>query len=227
MFDARHHVSPQPSSQPGTHSAGEHWVLAVALLGAAPGRMAEQVHADGARVVGPRRTGLHAHSLPDPLFEIGLPRRGAGDRHRERRGVADDDPARAVAEPDTRDAEARQRTPGQGHCVELLDHLHQITHRGVAIEQPQQLQSVSCAMSRSAASSAVLSPARNCLTASSKVKAAVCAPDVDIVTGFPSHRLYQSGSWYLPIGDYASTSCGCGMPSATTSFDDATHRGES
>ena len=86
--------------------AEQHRLLAVGLLGATPGRVAEQVDADAAEEVAALRPDLGADRLADPLLELRIPGRAAGHRHRERGGPADHRAARAVAEPDAGHARA-------------------------------------------------------------------------------------------------------------------------
>ena len=65
-------------------------VLAVGLLGPAPGRMAEDVDAHPPVEVGADRPELAADGLADPLLEVGVPGRAPGHAHREAGGLVDD-----------------------------------------------------------------------------------------------------------------------------------------
>ena len=112
VLDACHHIAAQSPCQGRAHLAGQHRVLAVALLCAPPSRMAQQVDAYGARVVRAADAGFPAHRESDALLQLGVPRRRPHDRHRERGGLPDDDSTRSIAEPDARYAEPRNRATG-------------------------------------------------------------------------------------------------------------------
>ena len=89
VLHAGHHVALQAAGERGAELADVVRVLAVGLLGATPGRMAQHVHADGAGEVGADGAQLAPDRVADALLEVGVPGRAAGHRHREAGGVAD------------------------------------------------------------------------------------------------------------------------------------------
>ena len=92
-------------------------ILAVGLLGPAPGRMAEDVDADATEEIGTDGTELLSDGLADPLFQVEVPGGAAGHRDGKAGCRTDDDTARAIGEGEPRDAESLDPSGGKGPLV--------------------------------------------------------------------------------------------------------------
>ena len=141
MLHRRHHVALHAPGEGGAHLAEVVRILAVGLLGPAPGRVAEDVDAHAAVEVGADGAELAADRLADALLEIDVPGGAPGHRDREGSGVADDDAAGTVAEREARDAEpldpgGQERPPVVAARAEVG---HPGPERDVAVEAPQAL----------------------------------------------------------------------------------------
>ena len=164
-----HDVALHAPGEGGAQLADVVRVLAVGLLGPAPGRVAEHVHAHAAVEVGADGPQLAADGLADALLEVDVPGRAPGHRHREAGGVADHDAAGPVAEREARDAEPRRpgrRGTGAGGSRPCPRSASPAQNGQVAVEAPRRSSSVICA-TRPAAASATAVPPSTAATASS------------------------------------------------------------
>ncbi len=103
MLGAGHHVALHAAHQRRAHLAQQVRVLAVGLLRAAPGRVAQQVDADAAEEVAAQRPQFAADHVADALLQLEVPRRPACHRHGKCRRPLHHDPARPVAKADAGD----------------------------------------------------------------------------------------------------------------------------
>src|SRR5207302_8620840 len=92
-------------------------VLTVGLLGPAPGRVAQEVHAHAAVERGPGRPELEADSVADAVLEVRVECRAARHAHREAGARAHDDTAGAIAEPKAGHAKSLDGGGGPGVAV--------------------------------------------------------------------------------------------------------------
>ena len=83
VLHARVHVLLHPARERRAHLAEQVRILAVRLLGATPGGVAEQVHAHAAEVRRADGAGLEPDDAPDRLLEREVERRATRHRHRE------------------------------------------------------------------------------------------------------------------------------------------------
>src|SRR5690242_3771293 len=90
--------------------------------------MSWQVDADAAEEVRTLRANLSADRLTDSFFEIHVPCGAASHRHGERGRSSDDGPARAVAETQTGDAQAGDRT--HHDRLGVVAAVHHLRHAG-------------------------------------------------------------------------------------------------
>ena len=139
VLHARHHVHAHAPGHGRPHPAGEHRILAVALLRPSPRGVAQQIHAHGrgvVRALGPR---LDTDGEADLLLKRRVPGRRARHRDRESGGGPDHHAAGAVAEPDPRDAEARDGAGHERPPTEQPRNECQKPSGGVAVEQREEL----------------------------------------------------------------------------------------
>ena len=94
-----------PRREGGGHLAYMARILAVGLLGPAPGGVAQQVHAHRAGEGGARGPQLGADGLADALLQAWIERRAPGHRHRERGGRPEHASPGSVREVEARDAQ--------------------------------------------------------------------------------------------------------------------------
>ena len=87
------------------HGAQMVAVFAIGFLRPAPARVAQQVDADGPRQVAALRARLDRHGLADPGLEFGVEARPARHRAGKAGGIAPRHPARAIGEPERRNAQ--------------------------------------------------------------------------------------------------------------------------
>ena len=128
VLHARHHVALQAPGEGGGHLAHMAGILAVGLLGAAPGGVAQQVHAHRAGEGCPRGPQLGADRLADALLECGVERRAPGHRHRERGGRSQHASPGAVGEVEPGNAQALDA--GRGPSVGVVAAAHQVGDAG-------------------------------------------------------------------------------------------------
>ena len=102
-----HGVALDPSRQRRAHLANVVRILAIGLLGTAPGRVTQQVDAHAAEERGTHGTQLDADGVTDPLLEIDV--EGGSPRHRHGEGsrTIDDHAAGSVGEGEAGDAQPR------------------------------------------------------------------------------------------------------------------------
>ena len=118
VLHARHHVALQSPGEGGGHLADMAGVLAVGLLGPAPGGMAQQVHAHRTSEGRTRGPQLGADGLADAFLQAWIERRAPGHRHRERGGRPEHASPGSVREVEPRDAEALD--PCRGPSVSVV-----------------------------------------------------------------------------------------------------------
>ena len=141
VLHARQHVALQSSGERRRHHAHVVRVLAVGLLGPAPGGMTEQVHAHRAGVGGAAGAQLGADRLADAFFQVGIERCAASHADRERRRVTDHAPAWPIGEVDSGNPESRHlRRRPRVLVVAARRHVEQPgPQRGVPVEATQLL----------------------------------------------------------------------------------------
>jgi hypothetical protein len=141
VLDAGHGVALDAPGQGGTHLADVMGVLAVGLLGAPPGRMAEDVDAHTSVEVGSDSPQLPTDGLADALFEVHVPGGPPGHADGEAGGPVDDHAPRTVGEREPRQPEPLHLGgPKRALVVARLTQVGQPgPEGGVAVEAPELL----------------------------------------------------------------------------------------
>ncbi len=141
VLDAGHGVALHAAGQGGAHLAHVMGILAVGLLGPAPGRVAQDVDAHPAVQVGSHRPQLEADGLADPLLELHVPGGAPGHAHREAGGLVHHHAPRAVGEGEAGQPEAvHPGGPERALVVALLAQVDEAgPERRVAVQAPQLL----------------------------------------------------------------------------------------
>ncbi len=100
MLGAGHDVTLYPARQRGAQGAEMMRILAISFLGAAPGRVAQQVDADATEIVAPESADFASDGVADALFQRRIP--GCSPRHGDRKGRSSvqNDAARPIGEAD-------------------------------------------------------------------------------------------------------------------------------
>ncbi len=163
MLHARHHVAAQSSSQSSCHLSCQHRVLAITLLCSPPGGMAQEIHANRARIIGAAGTGLSSHGEADAFLQRRVPRRCPHDGHRKRGRTSAHDSTRTVAERMPGMPSRGSAPPTIGPALIRAGN-RSMARAGVSPSSNHSSSSSSiCAMSSSAASGALSSPDRSLL----------------------------------------------------------------
>ena len=130
VFDAGHQPRARALDCCSTHGAQQQGVLAIGLLGPSPTGGIGEVDAHAGPQVGAPGPSLHTDGTGDFALQIGIPRRGAGDRDRERGRRPQCHTPGTVGETDPRDAETVDAAGLEGHLVVALRHVPQAAPDG-------------------------------------------------------------------------------------------------
>ncbi len=141
VLDAGHGVALHAPGQGRPHLADVVGVLPVGLLGPAPCRMAEDVHADPAEEVGAHGPQLLTDGLADPLLQLDVPGGAPGHAHREAGGLVDDHPPGAVGEGESGESDPLHRgRPERALVVAGLGQIGQAGPEGrIPVQAPELL----------------------------------------------------------------------------------------
>ena len=141
VLHAGHHMVLKAPGKRGGHLAHMAGVLAVGLLGPAPPRMAQQVHAHRPGERSAAGAQLSTDRLTDALLEARIEGRPAGHRHRERGGRPHHAAPGPVGEGQPRDAESLDAggRPGMGVVAPAGEIGQPGPERQIAVETTQLL----------------------------------------------------------------------------------------